>query len=243
MGARLSRQELGRLKDAAQRAAESGMLNLSWLRGEDKIPFNDIRRAAAHFDYQTRVLDSYGIPQPCLIAGPWTHEDEFSDDAAIIPVNMIDELGEPRANYGEGHADYVKSVVSQHVDSLYRAEMPVAYWPSPLMRSSFAEGMFKFLRARIEAFRRRFFPFAPLRPTPPGLAVTVKCQNHGLKILCSPAFFLTETAFGSGLSTPVTGHLQPGIYIFGSQSRDSDVVWETALEPIPPNTTVHMVRA
>lgn len=45
------------------------------------------------------------------------------------------------------------------------------------------------------------------------LSVTVDSQNPGLSLEASPAYFITWSYFGAPTS-PVTGHLIPGRYIF-----------------------------
>lgn len=69
------------------------------------------------------------------------------------------------------------------------------------------------------------------------LNVVVKTNKPGLQISFAPAYFISWMYFGAP-TTPVSGHLQPGRYIFGGRgSLLPKFTYDPTIFKVPPNTT------
>lgn len=75
----------------------------------------------------------------------------------------------------------------------------------------------------------------------PGLNIVVTTRTPGLRIYAAPQFWINlNTVFGSSLSTPVSGQISPGAYVFGAEAPSIAKHFETAVHTFPPTTTVNM---
>jgi hypothetical protein len=80
----------------------------------------------------------------------------------------------------------------------------------------------------------------PIRSSrdPDHAPVTVRCGAAGLRILSSPAYFVDWTYFGAPTS-PVSGYLLPGRYIFGMDNGSADApIADNAVFRIPGQSDV-----
>jgi hypothetical protein len=147
------------------------------------------------------------------------------------------------AEGADARARNARDVIRQVAEALERAGREIEYWPPSFMREVFCAKLADFLRVRMEAVRGQIFRPKWLNRKELGLSVTVSSPTQGLKIVYSPAFFLTCNTFGNRLSSPVHGHLQPGIYYFGAIDPEIDGVrWENSLETIPPVLNINLVN-
>ncbi|HVQ09836.1 MAG TPA: hypothetical protein VMS43_15510 [Allosphingosinicella sp.] len=232
---KLSEKEASRIRDAAYAAACTGRLELPDVRGAEHIHVADIQREVAQYSYQTELLSALGAAELCI-----------GSSAGETLVNVTDALAiaGDRAILSHDHPQSIGTALRDIGQELKDSGLRVMTWPPGWMEFEFVRGLASFLKVRIAAARRFVAGPAPPDPAHPGLHVTVNSRTHGVKILCSPAFFFNQhAAFGSTLSSPVSCHLHPGIYYFGATGPAlGGTRWETTEEPIPPNTTIHLVN-
>ena len=102
----------------------------------------------------------------------------------------------------------------------------------------FSQGLTNFLKKRVstppsvsEAYTKSRIE-KPV--SPPKIYIEVHSQRSGLKILYAPAYFLVFGAGFGGPSTPVRGHLPPGLYIFGGEDGSNFRSFDNVPYDVPP---------
>jgi hypothetical protein len=233
--------ENGKIAKAAEGAAFSGHLDLR--PTEIEVAAADIEASVQDFHYAATVLDSLREQYPMVqIASVGWAPLDFSHSVPAahdqtMPMRYIAPW------------DLV-NLARRAEEEARRVQMPFTKMPVPQARGSFAALLADFLKVRLEAVRG-------LIPLPggekalagtaevPGLEVIVHTRRPNLRIYQAPVYFpATRTVFGNSLSTPVRGFLPPGLYIFGADGENFPFLWEDeARRQIPPNTTIHLVRA
>lgn len=222
---RRSRAET-RLYDAAMQAAEGDLSELDALAIG---PLKRIREKARRFDEQSRLFDSMKVDQLCVERG------DFNDGTGrLIPVDLTPpppEMGAAQIRHGK----YIEEWAWKEGAALHEDGLRVTPWPSSFMRSAFGERLYDFLSVRLSPIGKWLFK-TPMSTYQGGLEVTVHTNLRRHKILCTESFFFNRRqGFGSCLSTPVTGELDPGFYIFGATSGTT-TLWEDVEEKVPPRT-------
>jgi hypothetical protein len=232
----LSEEDSSRLRHAlGPRMLREGLLDLPASLRVD-MNLRDVQQAVYRFGIQYHVFEWIAQDMPCVI---FHDERAFDKIESLVPLDILPQnVDRP----------FEREVVDRPLNTIAEDRkvdgLDVEFWPRDFVAQLFSEWLFRFLEIRISfSSRKRWF-----RPPPstagPGLAVTVNTLNHGLKVLCSPVMLLRRrTAFGNSLSTPVTGHLHPGIYVFGAEGPAiGGTRWENNHEPIPPNFTINTVQ-
>jgi hypothetical protein len=160
---------------------------------------------------------------------------------SALPVNIRNNRGTLRSE----PLSRVRILLSEAKNYATLAGFNVLDLPRDVARQNFEHGLEEFIIHRTKSARG--FNGVPGGVTPgtasvPGLNIIVNTLNSNLHILYSPAFFpAIQTPLGNMLSTPVTGNIGPGIYIFGAQGGAIGTKFETNLQyPIPPTTVVNM---
>jgi hypothetical protein len=102
----------------------------------------------------------------------------------------------------------------------------------------FAERLKEFLHTRLVSSTAS----SELIP-PTGFRVRVFTQRQGLRIRYSPSYFLNTSLVFGGPTTPAVGWLDPGRYLFGAESNDFDLRFDSANFDIPQVTDVPLTIA
>ena len=76
------------------------------------------------------------------------------------------------------------------------------------------------------------------QPPPPGLAVNVNSPQRREVVIYSPAGFIRKNnnRFGSGLTSPATGRINPGSYVFGLRLKGGDKFHPSPVSVLTPMT-------
>jgi hypothetical protein len=229
------------LSQAAEQAAIRGKLDLSLLPGSAAIFLDDVREHSLRFFDQITVLDAIGQKCPAVDLPP-TGPSPI-DIRRTVPSTVPQTLGT------------IQSIQRATLVSLLQTAQQVAHQAgfkvlsikSAHARGAFSALMTEFLVQRVESSGGVLSGGSagggyPGSAVTPGLNVIVKTQGYNLRILYSPAFFVSlQTAFGNSLSTPVSGNISPGTFIFGAQTKGRPAVFENTQYPIPPITVVNML--
>ncbi|WP_213290450.1 hypothetical protein [Bradyrhizobium sp. sGM-13] len=223
------------LEKVANKAAETGRLDLTEI--PTPLAAADIATSVQDFHSAASVLMSMQMPYPMvhISAIGWA------------PLDLPNSVPEERRSFASP-ADIV-GFAREAPGAFAKTEMLLTTMPVPQARRSFAALLVDFLRVRVDAAMglRVLSGGENLRcgvPEVPGLDVTVHNLQTGLRIIAAKAYFPdVRRVFGNSLSTPVSGYLPPGKYIFGADGPNRPLVLDdTVPYEIPPNNIIHMVR-
>ena len=190
---------------------------------DEAVDLRDVDAALTRFDEQERVVTELGVGFPCIEV----------EQGPPLPVGVPPERAEhPNSLYGA--LDELHRVAPMGGGTLREYEPMEA-------RGFLARRLASFLAPRLAGRA------AGARAAPPvGYTFTVETPGKsGLRIHCSPAFFLDPTiVFGNTLSTPVVSQLNPGRFVFGAMGPgDAAPTWDfTANYRIPgPPDVAHLI--
>lgn len=199
---------------------------------DHELAFLDVQSNLEHYRRQEEILREVGRGIPCV---------ETPNDVPL-PVSLFP------TNYPVGDDDRLRELVAR---TDYSADLPekcsndVGEHEHEEARGFLRERLSSFLAFRLFGLKlRRYEGEASSEPPSssrsPGLPFTVETANRfGLSILCSTAYFRVPQQFGTTLSTPVTGWLLPGRWIFGTRSSDGHTTWvDDVVYDVPGQTNV-----
>jgi hypothetical protein len=214
--------------NAAHEVAETGRLNLSAISSFNQVHMTDIQDAGRQFMAQAQVLSArgHGFPMVELAEGP------------PVPVDLLNSFTQPA---WLGRVPDLRHLPEEEIDrilqtapnALTRTGLRFAEATIEEAKQSFGYKLRDYLMTRVVSARGLFSSQTGGIPTGthavPGLTLRVNSNDSNLQILYSPAFFIDiQMVFGNHLSTPVDGHITPGIYIFGARGR----ALPTTFEPV-----------
>lgn len=194
------------------------------------VVVEDVVTDAKAFNRQAGLLAASDHLYPCVEAPP-----------TPIPVNL-ESLTETTDSY----PDLELKLLSARTASM---GVEIRGHPVEAARQFFGSGLRRFVRIRVDAAGRRSdrstiadFPESDDAIGVDTVAFTVHTVSTGLRTYYSPAYlFNASTVFGSDLSTPVSGELEPGLYIFGAGAPGEKPVFDVyAKHDVPPATSAHL---
>lgn len=191
---------------------EKGALHL--LRHES-IFMSDIENACSIFQRQLQYHSSFD--HACLF---------LPDVDAPIPMRY------------SGLRDFMfdqKGSMIEDISTLFlRAKIKVDFLDARTAVGGFCHHLQRFLTARLKYFGGNTAYPANARPM---FLFRVDCaHNHG-RVHYSPAYFFDPSLVFGAPSTPVHGHIYPGIYLFGVMYPGQQVTFDAAKFSIPPLTS------
>ena len=177
----------------------------------------DVEGDVVNFAFQVSWANRFGLSLPCVPAA----------DGYPIPISLFPEriaLIQPSKLTEE---------LFDRPDPWWFAGIPeleLSYVSTKESRDFFRRRLIRFLTARFSARQSDI-------STGPGLQFTVETDTKGLRVHYSPAYFFEPEHVLNSPTSPVTGWIQPGRYIFGAgplgKKPDFDF---TAEYDIPPHT-------
>jgi hypothetical protein len=82
---------------------------------------------------------------------------------------------------------------------------------------------------------------SPPSPAPGGvLPFTVHTNTGGLRIWSCPAYLVGRGRVFGSPSTPVSGWIRPGRFIFGTENSSGTLSWDQGVYDVPPATQAHL---
>jgi hypothetical protein len=198
---------------------------------EGRVVVDDIVGDGKAFQRQSTILSQSGLPFPCVETG-----------SLPIPINLesLSEFG------GEGQGLGSARAVQARGKWL---NLRVGAHPVSAAKEFFRAGLQDFVRTRIGASRGAGYGTVSEPPDGPpdesSAAETFPFEVHtvsnGLIAYCSPAYFVRPVVFGNVLSTPVSGELDPGLYVCGAGAPGAQPMFDVhARYDVPPATTAHL---
>jgi hypothetical protein len=183
------------------------------LQGErdHELAFLDVQTDLEHYRHQERILRDVGRGVPCLHS-----PNDVPLPLALFPLNYLANDEAPLREFTD------RTDFSAEMSKALSAE--VAEHDHDEARGFLRERLRSFLALRFFGlkpgpYRGAAGPDPPSSSKSPGLPFTVVTAGRfGFKVLCSGSYFLVPRQFGATLSTPVTGWLSPGRWIFGTRS-------------------------
>ena len=230
----LPQQEQEALRKASEQAATTGRLSLQGIANPSGVFVQDIEGLVERFSDQTQALRQAGIDCPMVMVGVETFAPIDIAGSTKTRVQRLPLLS----------TALFQRLVNDAARDAASAGFNVTYVDPAIAELNFGSLLTQFLIHRTESARGFFSAAAAPGPGStalPGANVVVKTNASNLQVLYSPAFFPNvQTGFGNGLSTPVNGAVNPGLYIFGASGPTIGVRFETTQHPIPPTTFVQM---
>jgi hypothetical protein len=182
----------------------------------------DVEGDVVNFAFQISWANRFGSPVPCLPVA----------DGDPIPVSILPEYPAWRQR-----REWI-------IDFFYRYGPP-----SFFSRQYNVEFSYQSTKQATEFFRGRLIRFLTARfsarqsdiSTSPGLQFTVETLTSGLRVHYSPAYFFEPQHVLNSPTSPVTGWIQPGRYIFGAGPLGKEPDFDfTAEYDIPPHTSAKL---
>ena len=244
----LSPQTISELDAVAADATVTGFLDMTKAPSATPMFLMDVQRAVKRFFDQTDLLEQLRIDHPMV--------EYKSGEKAVLDV-LFSQESAPFINPGRTDtlAQVAHSVISDMVYvaklNAQRAGFKVSDENVTDARTGFRDALSRFLQQRTMTAGGAFTgPSGPASsgtggsgtsgsPTVAGVAIEVSTTNHNLHVLSAPAFFPNvRTQFGNGLSTPVKGNINPGLYVFGGYNATIPVAFEPYPFNVPPTVKV-----
>jgi len=243
----LSPQIISELDAVAADATVTGLIDISKAPSVPALFLVDVERAVHRFYDQTHVLEQLRIDHPMV--------EYKSGEKAVLDVLFSQERA-PFVNTGRTDtlAQAALNVIS---DMVYIAKLnaqtagfKVSDEDVANARTGFRGALSRFLQQRTMTAGGSFTgpsgpasgaggPGIPGTPTATGVAIEVATTNHHLHVLSAPAYFPNvRTQFGNGLSSPVKGNINPGLYVFGGYNATIAVAFETYPFNVPPQIKI-----
>jgi hypothetical protein len=237
-GSHLPQVEQEALEKASQHAAMTGRLRLQGIASAASVFVQDIAELVERFSDQMLALRQAGIECPMV----------YLDTGTLAPLDVVGSTKTRVQRLPMLSDALLQQLVYDAADDATSAGLNVVPADPATAEGNFGSLLTEFLIHRTESALGFFGPGAsastatgPGSAALPGTNIVVQTYAQNLQILYSPAFFPNvQTGFGNGLSTPVIGAVNPGLYIFGASGPAIGVRFESTQHQIPPTSFVQM---
>jgi hypothetical protein len=243
----LSPQTISELDAVAADATVTGFVNMTKAPSVMPMFLRDVERAVKRYFDQADLLEQLGIDQPMV---------EYKSGVRAVLDALFSQENTPFID--PGRTDTLAQAPQGHIsDMVYmaklnarRAGFKVSDENVTNARTWFRSALSSFLRQRTMTAGGALGPSGPASSGKGGsgtfgtltateVAIEVSTTNQNLHVLSAPAFFPNvRTQFGSGLSTPVKGNINPGLYVFGGYNATIAVAFEPYPFNVPPTLKV-----
>lgn len=201
---------------------------LDLVYGEERLRYerlflDDVRLSVSLFWGQVRAI---GESLPCVLL----------DEGAPVPVDVLGTARGLPQGRGKSRQE-LQPITAEFLESL---GLRVGFYSASEAEGFIFDRLTEFLRSRLKGPRSESISLRDeiqILPPSPGLSFTVETLTHGLRVHYSAAYFFNpHNVFGSSLTSPVDGWIQPGRYVFGVAGGPyATPTFDTGEYDIPPH--------